>query len=75
LNTISPYVAVIAIITVQLKDEHSVKNAPWVSLLDESAKIVTSRLGKDRLRGLNPAQGTTCSVEISKLRLTQFTNG
>lgn len=37
-------------ITVSLKDEKSIKNAPWVSLLDESAKIVTSRLGEDRLR-------------------------
>ncbi len=37
-------------ITVQLEDEDSQKGAPWVSLLDESAKIVTSRLGKNRLR-------------------------
>ncbi|EZQ12468.1 D-amino acid dehydrogenase [Acinetobacter sp. Ver3] len=37
-------------ITVQLNDEHSQQHAPWVSLLDESAKIVTSRLGRDRLR-------------------------
>lgn len=37
-------------ITVQLNDEYSQKNAPWVSLLDESAKIVLSRLGQDRLR-------------------------
>ena len=37
-------------ITVNLNDENSVQNAPWVSLLDESAKIVTSRLGKDRFR-------------------------
>ena len=37
-------------ITVQLDDEHSQARAPWVSLLDESAKIVTSRLGKTRLR-------------------------
>lgn len=37
-------------ITVQLNDAHSQIRAPWVSLLDESAKIVTSRLGKTRLR-------------------------
>lgn len=37
-------------ITVNLQDEQSQKQAPWVSLLDESAKIVTSRLGEDRLR-------------------------
>lgn len=37
-------------ITVQLDDEPSRKAAPWVSLLDDAAKIVTSRLGPDRLR-------------------------
>ena len=37
-------------ITVSLDDEESIKNAPWVSLLDESAKIVTSRLGENRFR-------------------------
>lgn len=35
-------------ITVQLDDEASIAGAPWVSLLDERAKIVTSRLGKER---------------------------
>lgn len=43
-------------ITVNLHDEHSIKHAPWVSLLDESAKIVTSRLGKDRLRVAGTAE-------------------
>jgi D-amino-acid dehydrogenase len=37
-------------ITVQLDDEASREAAPWVSLLDEKSKIVTSRLGGDRLR-------------------------
>ena len=37
-------------ITVHLDDEASVQGAPWVSLLDERAKIVTSRLGADRFR-------------------------
>ncbi|WP_445116050.1 D-amino acid dehydrogenase [Acinetobacter sp. WZC-1] len=37
-------------ITVNLNDQQSVQQAPWVSLLDESAKIVTSRLGENRLR-------------------------
>ncbi len=36
------------------------KNAPWVSLLDESAKIVTSRLGPDRLR----VAGTVLSLMV-----------
>ena len=43
-------------ITVQLNDEHSQNHAPWVSLLDESAKIVLSRLGKDRLRVAGTAE-------------------
>ena len=43
-------------ITVNLKDENSIQNAPWVSLLDESAKIVTSRLGKDRFRVAGTAE-------------------
>ncbi|MEK5778080.1 FAD-dependent oxidoreductase, partial [Acinetobacter nosocomialis] len=43
-------------ITVQLNDEQSQQNAPWVSLLDESAKIVTSRLGKDRFRVAGTAE-------------------
>ncbi len=37
-------------ITIPLHDETSQAAAPWVSLLDDDAKIVTSRLGKDRFR-------------------------
>ncbi|MBM7068950.1 D-amino acid dehydrogenase [Actibacterium sp. 188UL27-1] len=37
-------------ITVNLNDQTSQGAAPWVSLLDDEAKIVTSRLGPDRLR-------------------------
>lgn len=37
-------------ITVNLNDAESVAAAPWTSLLDESAKIVSSRLGETRLR-------------------------
>lgn len=43
-------------ITVHLDDEASVNGAPWVSLLDESAKIVTSRLGADRFRVAGTAE-------------------
>ncbi|PTB19273.1 D-amino acid dehydrogenase [Trinickia symbiotica] len=43
-------------ITVHLDDEPSMSLAPWVSLLDESAKIVTSRLGIDRLRVAGTAE-------------------
>lgn len=37
-------------VTVNMEDEESQAGAPWVSLLDDKAKIVTSRLGKMRLR-------------------------
>ncbi|MFP3605929.1 D-amino acid dehydrogenase [Paraburkholderia sp. SIMBA_053] len=37
-------------ISVYLDDEESRAAAPWVSLLDDAAKIVTSRLGADRFR-------------------------
>lgn len=37
-------------ITVNLRDEQSQEAAPLVSLLDDKAKIVTSRLGQDRFR-------------------------
>ncbi|GAB3626631.1 D-amino acid dehydrogenase small subunit [Pandoraea terrae] len=43
-------------ITVHLDDEASVAGAPWVSLLDESAKIVTSRLGASRFRVAGTAE-------------------
>lgn len=37
-------------VTVQLDDQQSQDSAPWVSLLDDETKIVTSRLGKNRFR-------------------------
>ncbi|WP_421846921.1 D-amino acid dehydrogenase [Novosphingobium sp.] len=43
-------------ITVMMRDEASQAAAPWVSLLDEDAKIVTSRLGKDRFRVAGTAE-------------------
>jgi D-amino-acid dehydrogenase len=43
-------------ITVCLDDEISQQRAPWVSLLDDSAKIVTSRLGRDRFRVAGTAE-------------------
>lgn len=43
-------------ITVHLDDERSQKAAPWVSLLDDRAKIVTSRLGAGRFRVAGTAE-------------------
>ncbi|RTL55241.1 MAG: D-amino acid dehydrogenase [Bradyrhizobiaceae bacterium] len=37
-------------ITVELQNERDQNTAPWVSLLDDRAKIVTSRLGAQRFR-------------------------
>ncbi|KXU95518.1 amino acid dehydrogenase [Caballeronia megalochromosomata] len=43
-------------ITVCLDDVKSRDRAPWVSLLDDRAKIVTSRLGADRFRVAGTAE-------------------
>ncbi|EPG37949.1 D-amino acid dehydrogenase [Acinetobacter colistiniresistens] len=61
-------------ITVQLKDERSVNNAPWVSLLDESAKIVTSRLGADRLRIAGTAEFNGYNRDIRADRIQPLIN-
>jgi D-amino-acid dehydrogenase len=43
-------------ITVNLTTENDQKAAPWVSLLDDKAKIVASRLGADRYRVAGTAE-------------------
>lgn len=43
-------------ITVPLETDEDRAAAPWVSLLEESAKIVSSRLGRDRLRVAGTAE-------------------
>lgn len=43
-------------ITVNLDDDRTQSAAPWVSLLDDRAKIVTSRLGDGRLRVAGTAE-------------------
>lgn len=43
-------------ITVNLTDEESRRATPWVSILDDGAKIVTSRLGNDRFRVAGTAE-------------------
>ena len=43
-------------ITVNLNSEASRQGAPWVSLLDDDAKIVTSRLGENRFRVAGTAE-------------------
>lgn len=61
-------------ITLNLNDEDSVKNAPWVSLLDESAKIVTSRLGADRLRVAGTAEFNGYNRDIRADRIQPLTD-
>ena len=43
-------------ITVNMSDDASRAAAPWVSLLDDKAKIVTARLGPDRFRVAGTAE-------------------
>lgn len=56
-------------ITVDL-DETSAASAPWVSLLDEKAKIVTSRLGASRFRVAGTAEfnGTNYDIRADRIK-------
>lgn len=56
-------------ITVHLDDEQSQNAAPWVSLLDDKAKIVTSRLGKDRFRVAGTAEFNGVNRDIRSERI------
>jgi len=56
-------------ITVNLKDEKSQKAAPWVSLLDDKAKIVTSRLGVDRFRIAGTAEFNGYNRDVRQDRI------
>lgn len=56
-------------VTVELRDELSQKSGPWVSLLDESAKIVTSRLGASRLRVAGTAEFNGYNRDIRSDRI------
>jgi len=56
-------------ITVNLRDEASQAAAPWVSLLDDKAKIVTSRLGVDRFRIAGTAEFNGYNRDIRQDRI------
>lgn len=56
-------------ITVNLDDPQSRDAAPWVSLLDDDAKIVTSRLGADRLRVAGTAEFNGANYDIRNDRI------
>ncbi|MDG4889876.1 MULTISPECIES: D-amino acid dehydrogenase [unclassified Mesorhizobium] len=56
-------------ITVDLEDDGSQGAAPWVSLLDDRAKIVTSRLGPDRFRVAGTAEFNGANRDIRNDRV------
>lgn len=57
-------------ITVNLEDEASREGAPYVSLLDDKAKIVTSRLGPNRLRIAGTAEfaGENRDIRMARIK-------
>ncbi|MEL3888854.1 D-amino acid dehydrogenase [Ferrovibrio sp. MS7] len=61
-------------ITVPLEDEKSRAAAPYVSLLDDAAKIVTSRLGPGRLRVAGTAEFNGENYNIRNDRILPLTN-
>jgi D-amino-acid dehydrogenase len=56
-------------ITVALDDKASRAGAPWVSLLDDEAKIVSSRLGADRFRVAGTAEFNGVNRDIREVRV------
>lgn len=57
-------------ITVSLSEPSDQAAAPWVSLLDDKAKIVTSRLGPDRFRVAGTAEFNGFNHDIRAARIT-----
>lgn len=60
-------------ITVNLLDEASQNAAPKLSLLDDAAKIVTSRLGSNRLRVAGTAEFSGVNHDIRACRIKPLT--
>jgi D-amino-acid dehydrogenase len=60
-------------ITVQLDDDESRAATPWVSLLDDKAKIVTSRLGQNRFRIAGTAEFNGYNKDIRDDRIAPLT--
>lgn len=56
-------------ITVELEDEESQQAAPWVSLLDDESKVVSSRLGIDRFRIAGTAEFNGYNLDIRDNRI------
>ena len=62
-------------VTVELPDEASRDAAPWVSILDDKAKIVTSRLGGNRLRIAGTAEFAGENRDIHMARIRPLVDG
>ena len=60
-------------ITINLLEKEDQEAAPWMSLLDDQAKLVTSRLGKDRFRVAGTAEFTGVNRDISWGRIEPMT--
>ena len=56
-------------ITVELDDAASRAGAPWVSLLDDETKIVSSRLGADRFRVAGTTEFNGYNRDIRDVRV------
>jgi len=56
-------------VTIPLDDRVSIDACPWVSLLDDDAKIVTSRLGEDRMRIAGTAEFNGANRDIRSDRV------
>ena len=61
-------------ITVQLPEKADQEAAPWVSLLDDAAKIVTSRLGRNRFRVAGTAEFNGYNRDIRAERIDPLIN-
>lgn len=61
-------------ITVQLPEKTDQEAAPWVSLLDDAAKIVTSRLGPTRFRVAGTAEFNGYNRDIRAERINPLIN-
>lgn len=61
-------------VTVHLNDRKSQDSAPTVSLLDDAAKLVTSRLGVDRFRVAGTAEFNGFNKDIRADRIRPLTN-
>lgn len=61
-------------ITVHLNDTQSQEAAPWVSLLDDETKLVTSRLGADRFRVAGTAEFNGMNQNIRADRIRPLVN-